>query len=83
MCISDKDLSGGLSAYPDDLYLSVGEIYTVLYTCIGYGINDAEVPCYKLEEYKNSGKVFDQRNFQPLSDIDETEMIREEILQTS
>lgn len=51
-----------------------GEIVTVLNNVDFHGN-----PCYELQEYRRP-PLWEQENFIPISNIDETEMIRESIL---
>lgn len=76
ICISNKDLSGGLSPF-SFTYVEVGNEYTVLEPCIGYGINNAEVACFDLKELTHTDRVFDQRNFAILPDKSADEMSQE------
>lgn len=69
ICINDN---WQRSKYCEDKRgVSFGEVVTV----IDDGLNQYLIPSYELLEYR--GFWFAQQNFIPLSDIDETEMIRE------
>lgn len=78
LCITLKDFTNGQAIGESADYMRVGDKFTVITTCIGYGKNDIKVACYDLLELTRTGKVFDQRNFAPLSDLDETELVTEE-----
>lgn len=75
MCISNENYHGLTTEnIPSP---EIGDIVTV----IGEGIFCGVVDCYKLLEYTCPSPIyewgFDKRNFAPLSDIDETELVNE------
>lgn len=55
----------------------IGDECEVTAICSGWTFDNIEVPCFRLKGYK--GFVYDQRNFAPLSDIDETELVNTEL----
>jgi hypothetical protein len=76
VCTSIQDFTNG-QALKIGL-CEVGNTYTVVDECIGWGKDNTPVDCYVLEEFSDE-YVFDKRNFSPLdSDIDETELVTEE-----
>lgn len=74
ICINHDLFEDDLPYGPDDP--QVGEVCTVIDICIGYDEKGKGFPSYELEGY--SPWVYDQRNFAPLSDLDETELVTEE-----
>jgi hypothetical protein len=54
----------------------IGDICTVVNECFGENDGGVVTPCYELAGY--DGWVYDQRDFAPLSDLDETELVTEE-----
>jgi hypothetical protein len=60
-------------------YMSVGDTFTVLRETIGVYRDGTEIPSYKFVEI-GGPECFDKRNFSPLSDIDETELVNERVL---
>jgi len=54
----------------------IGDICEVVGECPGYNNGDVETPCYELAGYDEW--VYDQRDFAPLSDLDETTLVNEE-----
>ena len=75
LCTSDKDFTNG-QAYNFCL-IEVGSIYTVIDQCVGFGKNGIQLPCYMLLEFYELMVCFDIRNFSPISDMDETELVNE------
>lgn len=73
ICTTLIDFSGGYAQRSG--LVNVGDIFTVIGECIGYGKFDHQVDCYKFEEFSHTLYVFDKRNFSPLSDIDEQELV--------
>lgn len=54
----------------------IGDECNVIGRCIGYDQKGKGAPCYKLEGYGEY--VYDQRNFAPLTGMDETTLVNEE-----
>lgn len=75
ICTSIKDFTNGQALRLG--LCEVGNIYTVIDECIGWGKDMTPVDCYELAEFDDD-LVFDKRNFSPLSDIDETTLVTEE-----
>ncbi len=80
MCVTHKDFTNGFSLKSGCPIPAIGEICEVVDCKIGYGVNDFEVECYKLNGYPIN--CFDQRNFAIISNIDETELVntKEEVI---
>lgn len=74
ICTNHKNFSH-LPCNPSILRPAIGEEVTVVKEMCYYGID-----CYIFEEYKApvGNYVYDKRNFSPLSDLDETELVTEE-----
>lgn len=75
MCISEKFFNKAINSKPP-IHPKIGEILTVI------GVNPNARDFYIIEEYPSNGAT-DSRatwrscNFAPLSDIDETELVKE------
>lgn len=54
----------------------IGDECFVVAECIGVDDEGNEAPCYELEGY--GPDVYDQRNFAPLTGLDETTLVNEE-----
>ncbi len=72
ICTTHENFSG--KAIVDDTTPAVGEIVTVNGERV-----IREVDCYSFVEYSTVDEVcwFDKRNYSPLSDIDETELVND------
>lgn len=75
LCTSTKDFTNGQAMRLG--LCEVGSTYTVIDECIGWGRDNTPVDCYELEEFADD-LAFDKRNFAPLSNLDETELVTEE-----
>jgi hypothetical protein len=75
VCISEKNYHG--HNYPQVPDPKVGERVTVIGEANFLGVD-----CYLLAEYTcpcpSADWLYDQRNFAPISDLDETELVTEE-----
>lgn len=80
ICI-DASNDGG---FPGGWMVTEGEIYTVVREIPAKGIDGVVSPCYQLkEDPEGSQWAWDKWQFIPLSQIDETEMIRNYKTQTA
>lgn len=75
MCITHQDFNGfGCPRIPVP---EIGEVVTVINERNVLGVD-----CYELAEYQSKDWIvkwfYDKRNFAPLSDLDETELVTEE-----
>ena len=74
VCINHKRYENCLPYGPEDP--QIGDECTVVRSCIGYDQRGKGMPSYELEGY--SQYVYDQRNFAPLTGVDETTLVNEE-----
>ena len=75
ICINDTDDGDCFEPQPFDP--QVGDTLTVLSIITGYGISGKSYKCYLFEEIPNTDYCYDVKDFAPLSDIDETEFVRD------
>lgn len=77
ICVNHERFGRDTIPYgPDDP--QIGDECTVLNTCVGYDNDGSEAPCYELDGYGDDEYVYDQRNFAPLTSLDETTLVNEE-----
>ncbi len=73
MCISSTD--GGYPPSENDP--AIGDICTVISECVGYDAMGNPEECYILAGYGSENDCYYQRDFAPLSNIDERELVNE------
>lgn len=71
MCTSENEFSDQVHGWEYANEIKIGDICEVEHERIG---SDG-IPCYKLVGF--SRYLYDKRNFSPLSEIDETELINQ------